>query len=316
MIKSSDCDKFEDMCSINQNLTFIEANKEFIKRDVDFKENQMRTLNLIDGDGVYSNVALLLSDQCPFIIKVATFQGIDQKIFKDRREFSGSLFKQMNGVYEHIDNKNQIHSTIDGLYTIDRSDYPELALKEALLNILVHRDYSFSASSLINIYDDRIEFISIGGLLSGIEIEDVMAGLSICRNQKLANVFYRLRLIEAYGTGLNKIFTAYESTNKKPIISTTKNTFKIILPNFNFMDEETGYIRERPIIYNTEEDIILKLIKEKGYTTRLAIEKALNTSGSTAYRSIKRLIDDGRIEKIGKAKNIKYVMKSNGAYKQ
>ncbi len=311
MIKSSDCDKFEDMHSINQDLTFIEAEKEFIKRDVDFKENQMRTLNLIDGDVVYSNVALLLSDQCPFTIKVATFQGNDQNIFKDRREFNGSLFKQMNDVYEHIDNKNQIHSTINGLYRIDRRDYPEIALKEALLNILVHRDYSFSASSLINIYDDRIEFISIGGLLSGIEIEDIIAGVSICRNQKLANVFHCLHLIEGYGTGLNKIFTAYENTNKKPIISTTKNTFKIILPNFNFMDEEISYIREMPIIYNTEEEIILNLINEKGYTTRLAIEKALNTSGSTAYRSIKRLIDDGKIRKIGKGKNIKYLMDPN-----
>ncbi len=311
MIKSSDCDKFEDMRGINQDLTFIDANKEFIKRDVDFKENQMRTLNLIDGDAVYSNVALLLSDQCPFTIKVATFQGNNQTIFKERREFNGSLFKQMNDIYEHIDNKNQIHSTINGLDRIDRRDYPEIVLKEALLNILVHRDYSFSASSLINIYDDRIEFISIGGLLSGIEIEDIMAGVSICRNQKLANVFYCLHLIEAYGTGLNKIFTAYENTNKKPIISTTKNTFKIILPNFNFMDEEISCIREMPIIYNTEEEIILNLINEKGYTTRLAIEKALNTSGSTAYRSIKRLIDDGKIRKTGKGKNIKYLMDPN-----
>lgn len=56
----------------------------------------------------------------------------------------------------------------------------------------MHRDYSYSASTLVNIYDDRIEFASIGGLMSGISLNDILLGLSICRNPKLANVFYRL----------------------------------------------------------------------------------------------------------------------------
>ena len=85
----------------------------------------------------------------------------------------------------------------DKLLRIDRRDYPEEALREALMNLLVHRDYAFHASGLISVYTDRIEFVSIGGLLPGILLEDVMAGVSVCRNQNLANVFYRLRLIEA-----------------------------------------------------------------------------------------------------------------------
>ena len=168
----------------------------------------MRTLKLIDQDNLYSNLALLLSDQCVHTIKVAVFQGKDQMIFKDRREFSGSLMKQMNEVYDFIDFRNQTRATIEKLQRIDVRDYPEIAVRESLLNLLVHRDYSFSASAFIRIYEDRIEFVSIGGLMPGIELEDIMEGISVCRNQDLANVFYRLHLIEAYGTGMEKIMTA------------------------------------------------------------------------------------------------------------
>lgn len=108
--------------------------------------------------------------------------------------------RQTNEVYEFIDFRNQTRATIEKLLRIDVRDYPEIAVREALLNLLVHRDYSFSASALISIYTDRIEFVSIGGLVPGIDLEDVMVGISVCRNQELANVFCRLHLIEAYGT--------------------------------------------------------------------------------------------------------------------
>lgn len=112
-----------------------------------------------------------------------------------------------------------------GYNHVDVRDYPEVAVREALLNLLVHRDYSFSTSAFISIYEDRIEFVSIGGLMPGIDLEDVMVGISVCRNQDLANVFYRLHLIEAYGTGMGKIMKAYKSMQIKPVIETTKNAF-------------------------------------------------------------------------------------------
>ena len=107
----------------------------------------------------------------------------------------------MNDAYAFIDLHNQTRATFDQLRRIDVRDYPEVAVREALLNALVHRDYAFSASTLISIYTDRLEFTTIGGLPTGVSLADVLLGLSVCRNPKLANVFYRLELIEAYGTG-------------------------------------------------------------------------------------------------------------------
>ena len=312
MIKETDGDRFETMRSLEQDLTFESAKREFQLRNVEFGYQQMRTLQLVDSDGLYSNLALLLSDRNTHTVKVAVFQGNDQTVFKDRREFGGSLLKQMNDIYEFIDFRNQTRSTFDKLSRIDVRDYPEVAVREALLNMLVHRDYSFSASALISIYEDRIEFVSIGGLLPGVDLEDVMAGLSVCRNQNLANVFYRLHLIEAYGTGLSKIITSYVGMSDKPVISTTKNSFKITLPNINAKYEaesQSAVDRSESLTQiGGSEDIILEYVRIHGSITRTHAEKILGTSAATASRLIKKMVDSGLLLQIGKTRGVKYTI--------
>ena len=312
MIKETDGDRFETMRSLEQDLTFESAKREFQLRNVEFGYQQMRTLQLVDSDGLYSNLALLLSDRNTHTVKVAVFQGNDQTVFKDRREFGGSLLKQMNDIYEFIDFRNQTRSTFDKLSRIDVRDYPEVAVREALLNMLVHRDYSFSASALISIYEDRIEFVSIGGLLPGVDLEDVMAGLSVCRNQNLANVFYRLHLIEAYGTGLSKIITSYVGMSDKPVISTTKNSFKITLPNINAKYEaesQSAVDRSESLTQiGGSEDIISEYVRIHGSITRTHAEKILGTSAATASRLIKKMVDSGLLLQIGKTRGVKYTI--------
>ena len=315
MIKETDGDRFETMRCLDQELTFEDTKKEFQFHEIELGPQQMRTLKLVENDGLYSNLALLLSDQNPHTIKVAVFQGTKQMIFKDRREFGGSLMKQMNEVYEYIDFRNQIRATIEKLSRIDVRDYPVIAVREALLNLLVHRDYSFSASALISIYDDRIEFVSIGGLMPGIDLEDIMAGISVCRNQNLANVFYRLHLIEAYGTGLTKIMEAYEETSEKPVISTTKNSFKITLPNVN-AKYETKAVSEpienslsAPVLkIDNNEQRVLSYVREHGAITRLEAEELLDTSASTASRLIKKMVKAGLLLPHGKARSTRYTL--------
>lgn len=307
MIKETDGDRFEEMRALEQELTFVATSQEFERRGLVFGTEQMRTLKLINSDGLYTNLALLLSEQCPHTIKVAVFEGEDQSVFKDRREFSGSLLHQMNEAYDYLDHYNQIHATFDKLLRIDRRDYPEEALREALMNLLVHRDYAFHASGLISVYTDRIEFVSIGGLLPGILLEDVMAGVSVCRNQNLANVFYRLRLIEAYGTGIKKIMNAYGGTELTPLIETTHNTFKVILPNVN-----AEVTTETVSHYNDvvdDETRIACLAKECGVITRAEVEARLGISASTATRLLREMTQSGQLMRIGKGRQTKYQLK-------
>lgn len=303
MIKETDGDRFEEMRALEQELTFRATKQEFSTRNVPFGPTQMQTLKLLNTDGIYTNLALLLSEQCVHTIKVAVFQDTDQSVFKDRHEFTGSLLQQLNDIYSYIDLRNQTHATFDKLRRIDTRDYPEVAVRETLLNVLVHRDYGFSASALVSIYADRMEFVSIGGLLPGICLEDVMVGLSVCRNQNLANVFYRLELIEAYGTGIRKILKAYENTGKTPIIETTNNTFKITLPNINYIEEAPP----KDSIAGDEEQII-ELAKKNGEITRGNVEMQLGISSSSAIRILKKMVEKGALTQQGRGRSTKYVL--------
>ena len=303
MIKETDGDSFESMRALEQNLSFEAAEKQFKKQNIPFDSAKMQTLGMISSDGIYSNVALLLSDQCASTIKAATFAGDDKGTFQDRREFGGSLFQQMEELYSYLDMHNQIKATFDGLYRIDARDYPEEALREALLNSLVHRDYSFSASTLVSVYNNRIEFVSVGGLPTGIELDDIMLGLSVCRNPKLAAVFYRLRLIEAYGTGMPKIMKAYAGAEVKPKIEVSSNAFKITLPNRN----TTLNKAEMPVgVPKGDEKLILDFIRSNGHIVRSDVDQLLDVSQATANRILKRMVAEGLIYQDGNGRKTKY----------
>ena len=133
MIKETDGEKYEDVRSLNQELTFTETEKEFEIENVSFGTSQQKTLGIMNADGIYTNLGLLLSDQCVHTVKLAVFKGTEKAVFQNRREFTGSLLKQLNDIYEFIDLNNNIRSEIEGLRRIDMRDYPPEAVREALL---------------------------------------------------------------------------------------------------------------------------------------------------------------------------------------
>ena len=233
MIRETSGDRYEDARSLNQQLTFEKTAAYFAKKRVDFEETHMRSLHLIGEDGTFTNLAMLLSEQCVHTIKLAVFEGSQKTVFRDRRELSGSLLSQLDEAYSYIDQYNRTRSEFEGLDRIDKRDYPPEALREALLNAIVHREYAISGPTLISIFDDRIEFVTVGGLVRGISYSDIMLGISVLRNPHLANVFYRLHLIEAYGTGMLKINECYADSSVKPQVEVSDNAFKIVLPNRN-----------------------------------------------------------------------------------
>jgi ATP-dependent DNA helicase RecG len=302
MIKETDGDRYEDLRSLTQDLTFQAANAEFSKRNVAFALPQMKTLGLLNREDIYTNVGLLLSDQCSHTIKVAVFQGTDQSVFKDRREFCGSLLQQLNDVYDYISTYNRTQATFDKLRRVDTKDYPEVSIREALLNSLVHRDYSYSASTLIRIYDDRLEFVSLGGLLTGVSLDDILLGLSVCRNPKLANIFYRLELIESCGTGIRKILSAYSGLGSTPTIEATSNAFRMILPNVNYSTSLHADYMET----SDQEQSVLNLLKRREYITRKDVEDVLQVAQTTSGRLLRRMVDKLLLQKEGRGKSTRY----------
>ena len=308
MIKETSGDRYEDARSLNQQLTFDKATGYFTKRNLPFGEQQKRTLKIIGSDGTYTNLGMLLSDQCVHTVKLAVFEGSKKSVFRDRKELDGSLLAQLEDAYAYIDQFNRTRAEFEGLDRIDKRDYPPEALREALLNAMTHRDYSFSGSTLISIFDDRIEFVTIGGLVRGLTFNDIMLGVSALRNQNLANVFYRLKLIEAYGTGILKINESYSDCDVKPLFEVTDNAFKITLPNINYAGErrELPTAPLKPTGKSDREEIILQIAEKQGYILRKDIERELNVSQATAILIIREMVDRGLLVKEGTGRQLKY----------
>jgi len=295
MIKETDGDSYEKLRSLNQNLTFDYTEQIFKKNNLVFGLSQKKTLGLIGEDDLFTNLALLLSEQCNHTLKVAVFEGIEKNIFKDRKEFKGSLLKQVTEAFEFINLVNKTEATFEGLIRKDERDYPVEAIREALLNAVIHREYSFSGSTLVNIYEDRIEFVSLGGIVYGLSLDSIMLGVSQSRNEKLANIFYRLHLIEAYGTGIRKIFTNYERYNMKPTIKAEVGAFQVVLPNIHYKKIEEKLLVDSLIkpLYTD----ILNFVTDKNGATRKEIEEYINFSQTRVITLLKEMLELNLIRK-------------------
>ena len=307
MIKDSDGDTFEEIRSLEQDLTFDAAEIAFKRYGVEFSTEKYRALCMTQkNDDIYTNLALLLSDQCAHTTKIAVFSDDARTVFRDSKEFSGSIFKQFEDAVNYLALCNKTSSVIKGVVRTDKQDYPEEAIREALLNAIVHRDDSSSGSIIINVTDRMMEFISLGGLLPGLSPDDIRSGISQPRNKNLAEVFHRLRLIESYGTGIRRIFNLYTACSEQPQIEVTANTFKIVLPNMNAVPAAEP---DNNAAVTPQMQKVLDFIKANGQITEKEISDLLGLKKTRTFTVAKQMRDLGLIKVVGRGDNKKYLLK-------
>lgn len=144
----------------------------------------------------------------------------------------------------------------------------------------------------------------MGGLMPNINIKELFEGVSAHRNPKLSNVFYRLKLIEAYGTGLRKIMEAYDGTGKEPLLKITENIFMLILPNVN-------YNNSLPEDYNktllSDAQKVISIAKQNFAVTRKEVQEFLGVSQATAGRLLRDMVNEGLLVQEGHGKSTKYL---------
>lgn len=294
MIKLSDRDSYEELRSLDQDLTFNSAATAFEKHNIPFSEEKYKSLGIVNiSDGLFTNLGLIVSDQCSHTIKAAVFADEDNTSFIDHREFGGSVFSQIESAFEYIMLNNKTKSIFSGIDRIDKTDYPEEAIREALLNAVVHRDYGFSGSIIVNINSKSIDIISIGGLVPGLAEEDIMNGISQPRNRNLAEMFHRLKYIESYGTGIRKILSLYSDSSVKPTITVTPNSFRISLPNRN-----SGTVVKAAV--PKQYQAVINHLKEQGSMTEEELQKLLNIKRTRAYNLYKKMEAEGYIKVSGR----------------
>ena len=194
-----------------ESLNLDSIRERFEKDGKRLGEEQMRNLKLIKEDQgtLYptQGLLILLGYYEHVEIKCSRFKGTTMTVFLDKKEYSGDLFSQLEQAELFIKNHLQLKVEINGLQHTENYELPMSAIREALLNAFIHRDYSnFGRDIKLGIYDDVLNIVSPGGLPHGLTQDDLVKGRSEIRNRTLARVFKTLGFIEQWGSGIQRIY--------------------------------------------------------------------------------------------------------------
>lgn len=258
----------------------------------------LRTFGLVNKNGKYSKAGNLLADENNFKgIDCARF-GDSIDIILDREKFEGcSILKMYDDAvnlyrkyYQYDEIKSAVRTTIELI--------PEKAFRETIANALVHRSWDVDVSIRIAMYEDKIEVYTPGGLPSGINQDEYLNGqISVLRNPIIAGVFYRLNIIESFGTGIQRIQAAYCNSNVKPSHVFSENAIKVVLPVISSSDALEG-----------AEKIVYKVLTKFGKSSSQIAEEVGYGKNKT-IKILAELEQKGYVLKIGNGRGTKYIIK-------
>lgn len=270
-----------------------------------------------------TNAALLYSDQNPVVgsfISCTRWEGLDKLSAKDDIEFYGSILDQIDNAMEFI-KKHMSNGWVKEGGKLARRTIPEYdldAMREAIINAEAHRSYLMRGTNVeLAFYDDRIEIVSCGTIGNDKTLEELLKRpTSQRRNQLVCDIFSRLDFMERRGSGIKKIFLAYEHDEKKPKFEIIGDVFIVtfysrLYRNVERNDDNVDINVERnverklkekyPELSNISIDI-LNLLEQNKYLKQNEVAEKLNKAPNTIYRNIKILKDIGIIERVGSTK--------------
>lgn len=279
-------DSFNENAVCAAKLSFSSLSVVMEANEIKADSKTLQALGLINDSGAFTELALLLSEQCPYNIRVTMYDGCDKSSVKYSSTVSGSLLRQLAESCRLIEK-------------LAPNAYPEDAVSEALTNALVHRDYSFSGSTIVNIFSDRIEIISLGGIPAGLSMTSVEMGISQPRYPRLAGTLSRLELMECCGSGLGRIRSLYSKCSRAPEFSAADDAFRVVLPNVH----SSGKVAAVPDGYKA---LVLQLARDKGFVVRSDVEQLAGLKTTAAYNLIKELVNEGILVPSGVGKKTIY----------
>ena len=290
---------FEELASAKKDFSFHYLEKKMVevinieKLNIDI----LKTLNLLSDKDGYNKAAEMLSDQ-------NDFPGIDVvKFGDDINELSEREILEKKSVIELYDKavkifeRNYSREIITGGARKTKEAIPRAAFREALANAIVHRTWGIQSPIKISMYKDRIEIVSPGGLPHGIYEEEYLNGqISILRNPVLSYLFFKLKYIEKFGTGIRRVKQTYEQSVVKPKFEVFTNSITIELPR---MKETTNQ-------FNEGSKNVYAVLKKENAIPRSEVEKLTEYKKDKVIRILNTLIDSNAIEKVGTGRGTRY----------
>jgi len=312
--------KFEDVSFTLFNAIYKGETKKTIEGIRDYI-----SFGMVDENGCLTYAGQLFTDECNLLqsrVFCTKWSGISKgSVFVDAiddKEYSGNLISLLKDSEAFIKNNSSKAWKVDGMSRKEYIDYPEKAVRETIVNALVHRDYSIIGSEVhIDMYDDRLEIVSPGGMYDGRKIQDldVSSVASARRNPIICDIFSRLDFMERRGSGLSRILDCYEDKSKVEFRSDSIN-FVVLLRKLYDKSLSGDKVAinngdKMAINFEKQKEIIINYLKENNKITTTQIAVMLNLKRSRARAITSNLTKSNVLEAVGSNKNRYYILKEN-----
>jgi predicted HTH transcriptional regulator len=283
--------------STRQDLTFMQLRIFYQENGLELSDNFARTLELLAPDGGFNYAGYLLADENATSIKVAKYSGKDRSDLIENNEYGYCcLVKSAQRVLDKMEIENRTFTKITGKARLQRRMIDEFALREAVINAIIHNDYTNEVPPKFEFFSDRLEITSTGSLPPGLSVEEFFSGISIPRNKVLMRVFKDLALVEYLGSGIPRILRVYD----RSVFSFTDHFLRVVFPfEEGFESSSTEGVNEG--VNEGVKRVYAFILKNAGCRIP-QISHATGISEKTLERYIKLLRDNGKVEFVGAPK--------------
>ena len=297
----------KNVISPRQDLTFAQLRIYYAEKGMQLNDNFLRSLDLLTDDGKLNYVAYLLADENGNSMKLAKYAGTDRYELISNNEYGYCcLLTATQKILDKLDVENQVSSVITPTGRIDTPQWDRIAIREAVINAVVHNDYVYGAPAKIELFSDHLEITSIGRIPQGLSMEDFFNGVSLPRNRELMRVFRDVEVVEALGSGMQRIMRKYTKDN----FEFGDNYVRLTVP-YNWIEEQkkvtegvTEEVTEEVTEGVTEEvtdttpNKLLRLIAANPSITIPRMMNALSMSDSGVRKVLRNLQAKGILRRV------------------
>ena len=297
MLFTNNEDSITKIESDNQELTFNTIKSLYLSKGYTLDENTYKNnMKLLTKGGKYNLLANLMSDKNDVSIKVARFSGKDKTELVKRNEYGYKcLLIAMQQVLDYIEALNETFVEIKGAKRIEKKLFDFLCFREAWLNACLHNSWHKHTPPAVYVFNDRIEIISTGGLPADYSKEEFYKGISHPINIELQKIMGQLDYVEQTGHGVPLIVSKYG----KDAFNFTDNFINVTIP---FSSEQT-IPQALNIKLSFNQQRVVNMMIENPHITSVELIELTQLSKTSIYNIIKRLKEQGVIERIGSDKN-------------
>ena len=293
----------KNVISPRQDLTFAQLRIYYAEKGMQLNDNFLRSLDLLTDEGKLNYVAYLLADENGNSMKLAKYAGTDRYELISNNEYGYCcLLTATQKILDKLDVENQVSSVITPTGRIDTPQWDRIAIREAVINAVVHNDYVYGAPAKIELFSDHLEITSIGRIPQGLSMEDFFNGVSLPRNRELMRVFRDVEVVEALGSGMQRIMRKYSKEN----FEFGDNYVRLIVP-YNWKEDQKKVTEEVTVgvtegvtegVTDTTSDKLLRLINANPSITIPRMMNALSMSDSGIRKVLRNLQAKGVLRRV------------------